>query len=486
MVLLMIAATGLLSVSLVTYLLYQQGRQTEHLLSLLEPQLQLEGKITNLRSLAPVHGMEWWDVNWDGEARSRLPGDLPLDSKGRELALASKKSGKALVIRGLPWEPIWYAMPVPEVERTAVARLVSPLSLRARWTPFAVILCVLIGDVIVFTAFGSYLLRKRVILPLRAFSTASREMANGTLEVRLPVADIEEVGDAQDAFNHMAEALQIQTEGLEKVNAELLDANRSLYQARKGIERAERLALVGRLSAGVAHEIGNPMGAILAFIELASRDPGISEKSKGQLGRAMEQGRRVRSILQQLLNFSARSIAPHEDFSLKQVAEECLELVRAQRAYSEIEFSMNCEPELPLVKGNRNESTQIILNLLINAADAVRGSFFLDTQEDSKGLIQAKIKVGIRSVSWEDATQIAVMKAVECAVSDNGSGIQPEDRDRIFDPFFTTKPPGKGTGLGLANALQMAERQQGKLELRESQENSGACFVFGLPVAAPA
>jgi len=484
MVLLMIAATGLLSVSLVTYLLYQQGRQTEHLLSLLEPQLQIEGRITNLRSLAPIYGVEWWDVHWHGETRSRLPGNAPLDSKGRELALASQRAGKALVLRGLPWEPIWYAMPVPEIERTAVARLVSPLSIRAGWTPFAVILGVLIGDVVVFTAFGSYLIRKRVILPLRAFSAASLEIANGTLEVRLPRAETDEVGDAQDAFNHMAEALQLQTENLEKVNAELLDANRTLYQARKGIERAERLALVGRLSAGVAHEIGNPMGAMLAFIELACRDSGISEKSREQLGRAMEQGRRVRSILQQLLNFSARSTAPHEDFSLSQVAEECIELVRAQRAYSDIEFSMSCETALPIVKGNRNESAQVILNLLINAADAVRGSVSLDAREESRGVIRPSVRVSLRSVFWEDAPHIAALKAVECMVSDNGFGIQPEDRERIFDPFFTTKPPGKGTGLGLANALQMAERQQGKLELRESQENSGACFVFGLPAAS--
>ncbi len=476
MVLLMVAATSLLAVILISYLLHQQGAQAARLVSLLTPQLEAEARTPGFQGL---EGVIWWELADSGEVVTRTLGAPVIDADSLQLARDARARGRALYRAAYPWEPIRYALPLAPPGRVAIAWIPPAAPAVLGLTPLSLILFVLLGDVLVFTAFGSYLIRRRVVAPLRSFGQASREMAAGGFETRLSQGATAEVAEASEAFNSMAESLQRRTEALEKLNADLRSSNLELHQAKRGLERAERLAVVGRLSAGVAHEIGNPMGAMLALMDLVNRDDSLSEAAHERLERAMGQGVRVRSILRQLLDFASPARSEREAFDLLEVAEECAELLRAQWAFAEIAIAIESEPGLPRVRGDRGESSQVILNLLLNAAEALTAFDVGESTEDEP----LRISMDLCVRPWQERPELAPIDAVECVVCDNGAGIAEEDRERIFDPFFTTKPVGQGTGLGLANSLRLAERQLGKLECLPGCEGKGAAFLFGLPVA---
>ena len=320
------------------------------------------------------------------------------------------------------------------------------------------------------------------MVPLERLAASARQIAEGGPGVRVAVAGAAETAEVGVAFNHMTEALEKRSEALEKAVAELRESNRSLREVRAGLDRAERLASVGRLAAGVAHEVGNPMGAILAFLDLAGRDEGVSSATRGYLERASREGTRVRTILRQLLDFSRPPRTARIPVDLVAVCEEAAALVRAQRRYAGIDIRVVEEGEPPAALADPDGVSQIVLNLLLNAADA----FAADAPAPS-------IEVKVRAVSrhrrdGEDdgaASERRSPDALECVVADNGPGVPDEDRERIFDPFFSTKGPGEGTGLGLSNAIRFAEEFGGGLELENAGEGAGATFVLRLPAAAP-
>jgi signal transduction histidine kinase len=336
-----------------------------------------------------------------------------------------------------------------------------------------------VADVLVFTAFGAYLLRRRIALPLQRLSAAAREVAGGAIQTRVPVAGAREAAEVGRSFNEMTDALEARNGALEKAVVELRGANRDLRRARAGLDRAERLAAVGRLAAGVAHEVGNPIGAILAFLDLASRDSGISDATRAHLERAGREGERVRTILRQLLDFSRPPRATPTSVDLATLAEETVALVSAQRRYDGICFGVEREGAQPPVRADSAAVMQILLNLVVNAADAVAGA------AEPRVMLRvrpAALQVRAREVA-EGTIERRVPDAVECVVADNGSGISEADRERVFDPFFTSKPPGEGTGLGLSNAARLAEELAGRLELVSPPEGDHTAFALRLPTA---
>jgi len=300
--------------------------------------------------------------------------------------------------------------------------------------------------------------------------------------VRAPLDGPAETLELGAAFNAMTDALSRRSAALEKAVADLRASNQHLREAREGLDRAERLASVGRLAAGVAHEVGNPMGALLAFMDLAQKDPSLSERGQGLLERGAREGERVRAILRQLLDFSRPPRRARRPFDLALLAEEAAGLVRAQRRYAGVAIEVESAGDVPAAIGDPDAVMQIVLNLLLNAADALRGRD------------RPRVEVCVREAAlrWragegpEAAARRRSADAVECVVRDNGPGVADEDRERIFDPFFTTKPPGEGTGLGLSNAARFAEELGGSLVLDRDAGAAGAVFVLRLPVAASA
>jgi signal transduction histidine kinase len=391
-----------------------------------------------------------------------------LDEESLALAAVAREQGRALLQLGRPWEPIRFAKPVAGAMPGLVAVAVLPPSMEG-W-----VLAGLLGvDALVFAWLGGYLLRRRVISPLRELARVARLIGEQGPGPRVAVEGVQEAVEVGEALSDMSEALERQSSDLHKAVAELRDANASLRRARDGLDRSERLAAVGRLAAGVAHEVGNPMGAVLAFLDLVGRDPQLSDASRGYLGRALEQCQRVRRILGQLLDFSRPPRPMPAEFDLGDAAEQAVSLVSAQSRYSGIDFTVQrAEGRAGRVVADESVVAQILLNLVINAADAVA--------DREAPAIRLTVLSRSGPVDFEEPASVI------CSVEDNGPGVEPEDRRRIFDPFYTTKPPGEGTGLGLATALGLAEEMGGGLSCERPRTLEGANFVLRLPASGAA
>ncbi|MEZ4330681.1 MAG: ATP-binding protein [Myxococcota bacterium] len=416
---------------------------------------------------------QWWTIDVRGLVRGVNAAAGSLDAGTHALALEALAKGEPLVESGAPWSPIRFA--APDLARGAVVagRIDAPIA--------GVGLGAVVGaNVFVFVLFGGSLLRRRVVGPLRRLVFAVRALAGSERSGSVPVEGVAEVEELARAFNDMQLALAARTGALEKAVRELRTTNASLTQAREGLDRAERLALVGSLAAGVAHEVGNPMGALLTYLELASRDPGLGDAGRRALAKAGEQGERVRVILRQLLDFSRSPRIEHGPLDLADVASRVIELVSTQHVSEGIELELRVAEGTPLARGDLSLSLQILLNLALNAVAAVR-------EGGGPGRIRFEVEPCPRRRRRGDGSEtegasLPRSDAIFCRVSDSGTGVDPERAERIFDPFFTTKPPGEGTGLGLANARRLAEEMGGTVELEATHGAlGGAAFRFMLP-----
>jgi len=470
--LLMACATGVLAVILVTH-------QERILHPLLASALTREARSPGATGPALVPGTLWWVVGPDGAIRPRRPGSPPPDSESLELATRARGESAALLQSGGSGA-IRFAAPLAEGGGVAVARLPREASARLGAAPRRVAVGVLLADALIFTVFGASVLRRRLVLPLRRLRDAAEAVARGDAAARVPEEGAAEAADLAAAFNAMNEALERRTGALEKAVADLRVANAELRQARAGLDRAERLAAVGRLAAGVAHEVGNPMGAVLAFLDLVRREPGLSASGREHLTRAAREGERVREILRHLLDFSRPARGVPAPVDLAAAAEEAVALVRAQRRYAGVDFRVSREGDPPPAWADPRVVSQTLLNLVLNAGDAVRGR--------PAGHVHLHVRPAALALRAgqpaEAARQRREPDAVECLVEDDGPGVPEADRERVFDPFFTTKEPGEGTGLGLANALRFAEEAGGHLELAPGAPGGGARFALRLPAQA--
>lgn len=434
-----------------------------------------------------VPGTLWWRVFRDGDARQMAgppsDGALAIDAESASLARSARERDLPLLLPGSPWSEIRFAMPLGSGGDVAVARLPRAASARMRATPLLLTGVFLIFDVLIFTAFGSIQARRRVVRPIQRLAEASREIGAGTFGPRLGEDGPLEVIELSRSFNEMSEALETRTEDLEKAVFELRESNRALRDARSGLDRAERMAAVGRLASGVAHEVGNPMGALLAYLSLAQREAGASDTAQDHLKRAAEQGERIRRILKQLLDFSKPPRPERVPLDLAALARESVELARTQSRFRKLRFEVDVAPGAPPVLGDPGMVAQILLNLVLNAGDAV---------DPESGRVAVTVRATVAKTRPGETRDEAValrgasgktdtFDAVECLVLDNGPGVDAEDRERIFDPFFTTKAPGEGTGLGLANSRRLAEELGGQLELAETSEPVGCAFRLVLP-----
>lgn len=457
----------------VVLLLFHAGESRQR--DLLGRALLAESRAPGAPGTQVLPGTVWWRVGRDGIARAAAGGGaLEIDAASAALARAALERQASLLQPGAPWEVLRFATPTSDAA-ALVAR--APASLPMRAAPLALVALLLGVDVALFTWFGVTLLRRRVVAPLEQLAIATRGLAAGGFAARLAPSGPRETVEVAEAWNEMSEALARRTAALEKAVAELRGANADLRVARTGLERAQRLAAVGRLAAGVAHEVGNPLAAMLAFIDLAGRDAGLGDAARSHLERAAGQGDRVRRILRQLLEFSRPPRMERVPVDLGAVAEEAVGLVRAQRRYAALHFEVQSVGTPPPALGDSAGVAQILLNLVVNAADAL----LADT---GTGVVRVSVRGASPALRAGDAHQGAAPRrrpdSVECEVADQGAGIAAEDRERLFDPFFTTKAPGEGTGLGLANSLRLAEELSGVLELVEAPEGFRTAFVLRL------
>ena len=342
--------------------------------------------------------------------------------------------------------------------REELLRRLGPLLGLAGWTTVATLA--------VFSLLGAIWLRHRILLPVRRLQLASSQIAHGDLSAHSEPAGSTELVELAHRFNEMAQSLSEQRRIAR-------DANRARL-------RGERLAAVGRLAAGVAHEVGNPLAAILGYTDLVLRDPALSKRSRDPAEALRREALRVRELLQELLDLArssdveTRLCEPGE--LLRRVRDRMLP--QPLRGQARIEVSL--EPGLPGIETDPKRVEQLLANLIENAAFAVRGS-----PEPRLHLIARHAQLpALPSRRWNDpgrASGAAGAPAVAFDVIDNGPGISPEHANSVFDPFFTTKEPGEGTGLGLWNGHRIAELLGGRLEVASCPGRT--CFSLILPLA---
>jgi len=225
----------------------------------------------------------------------------------------------------------------------------------------------------------------------------------------------------------------------------------------------EKMAALGQLVSGVAHEVNNPLAAIVGFTDLLLESPKIPDPSKEELRVILQEAQRTRMIVQNLLSFARQMPAQREPVQVNSVLRQTLKLRAYDFSNHGVELTERYQEDLPVVVGDPHQLQQVFLNILNNAYDAVQ-----DTRRRGK----------IEIETWHRNGRLEIL------FRDNGPGIsQP---DRIFDPFFTTKEVGKGTGLGLSICYGIVRAHRGEISARNNADGIGCTFSVRLPVAANA
>jgi hypothetical protein len=282
---------------------------------------------------------------------------------------------------------------------------------------------------------------------------------------------------------------------LEEHVAELTRINEELEAAQTHLIRSEKLASVGRLAAGVAHEVGNPLAAILGFASLLQRRPDLDEKSTDYLQRIEKETTRIHEILQDLLDYSRPASVELQPVSAAAVLVDAFKLLSGMKRFSKARPVVASAPDLPAASCDPRRLKQVLINLLLNAADEVPGAdpqvaavaYAFTPGEDAEAAFRKALALaeGVQGLpEFEAPTERIAFppgcQVVAIAVVDNGGGIAEEDLEHIFDPFFTTKEPGQGTGLGLAVSSSIVEAFEGRL-LVQSRRGEGTRFQVWLP-----
>jgi signal transduction histidine kinase len=333
-----------------------------------------------------------------------------------------------------------------------------------------ILLIYIIINTAVLTLLGGYRLNRITVKPIQRLVRRAEAFRESDDNVFMLEKGDNEFSQLSKSLNRMLMHLAQDKAMLQDSVSSLEKANRKLEKAQRELVRAEKLASVGRLSAGIAHEIGNPIGIIKGYLSLLN-DQSISAEEKFDfIARTEKEVERINAIIQQLLDFARPSGKEQEAVSVHDILKDLGEVCSFQPALACIQFQLQLGAERDLVVANARQLRQVFLNLILNAADAVG-----DSEEHGELVIQT------HTVAMEDRTDDQAEKLVIRFV-DNGQGISDESLTNIFDPFFTTKAPGKGTGLGLSVSFTIIESLGGEIRA-DRNKGGGTCMTIALPLA---
>ncbi|WP_437957433.1 ATP-binding protein [Sorangium sp. So ce119] len=317
--------------------------------------------------------------------------------------------------------------------------------------------------------FAYIAMTRLVVRPIDALSRAAGRVAGGARDLEAPQAGARELAELGASLAHMTSRLRADEESLRAKIAEVERYAADLKSAQERLVRSERLASVGRLAAGLAHEIGNPIAAILGLQELLLAGGLTPAEERDFVERMKRETERIHKILRDLLDF-ARPAAPGAgdpggagdapSGSVADALEDVLSLVAPQKEFRGVELARDVAPDVPPVPLSHGRLVQVLLNLLLNAADAVP---------------RAGGRVWVRASRGADG-------GARIEVEDNGPGIAEAVRETLFEPFITTKEVGEGTGLGLAVCRGLVEAAGGSIGV-DRGDGGGARFVVRLPAA---
>ncbi len=292
----------------------------------------------------------------------------------------------------------------------------------------------------------SYFIARWILVPIFKLINASKAVAGGDLNTKVEISTRDELEYLAESFNAMALALRKRDDQLKEF-------------ATQKIMASERLALIGQLSANVAHELNNPLTGIVTYSHLILEEIEEGDPNKRSLEKIVGQATRCRDIIRGLLDFS-RQRKPDKTLSnINTVMEQCLSFVENQALFFNIHITKNFQEDLPMMVLDASQMERVIMNMIINAAEAMDG--------------EGELILTTRSIQHDSF--------VELEFRDTGPGISEENIEKIFDPFFTTKDVGHGTGLGLAISFGVVKAHNGIISV-ESEPGKGTTFIVRLPV----
>ncbi|MBI5051091.1 MAG: HAMP domain-containing protein [Nitrospirae bacterium] len=305
------------------------------------------------------------------------------------------------------------------------------------------------------------ILYKLVSKPVSHLVYGMEKVAAGNLDHFIPIKSFDEIGVLTNSFNSMIKdikaARQQQERFTQTLEAEVAKKTEEIQKTQAGLIQTEKLASLGRMAAGVAHEINNPLTGIVTFAHLMlKRVPPDSEDAE-DLKVIIEQSERCAKIIKNLLTFARAIPSEKGKVPVNELLSRTINMVRNQEKFYNIKFDINLDPKNFVALGETSQFQQIFLNMLINAADAMneRGTVTIATR---------KITVDNKPF-------------VEIEFTDTGSGIPDELQTRLFEPFFTTKPVGKGTGLGLSVSHGIVRHYGGQILVKSTVGKGTSFFV---------
>jgi two-component system NtrC family sensor kinase len=324
----------------------------------------------------------------------------------------------------------------------------------------------------ILTYIGIYRLSKVYFRPLARLARRAedyREDADMLFSVR---KEDNELNKLSKSLNSMLLRISADKEKLRSTVMSLEKANLELKKAQEEIIRAEKLASVGRLSAGIAHEIGNPIGIVMGYLDLLQQKDISDAEKKEYIHRTGKEIERINTIIRQLLTISRPSKSGINIVSVHDLIDDIVQVLNVQPLMSNIKFERCLAEGNDSVLADSNQLRQVFLNLMINAADAI----------SSKGKnVNGRLTIKSKFVEDQHSDNGSSRTVLQIQFIDNGPGIPEKNIGNIFDPFYTTKEPGKGTGLGLSVSFMIIEGFGGKMTV-SSQIGKGTTMTILLPV----
>jgi two-component system NtrC family sensor kinase len=322
-----------------------------------------------------------------------------------------------------------------------------------------------IVSVIVLSFLLSLLLTRFVNRPIDKLLAATKKAAHGNLDQMVASRTHDELGELSDSFNNMISELKRSRDAIEEwtqtLEHRVQERTQELQRVQDQLIHAGKMAALGELAAGVAHEINNPLTGILTFSSLLLKKADENHPWKEDLEAIVQQTSRCRDIVKGLLDFARQRKPDKKKWDIHAILDMILALIEKQPPFHNIKINKEFKIEIPPLFIDGDQIQQVFINILLNAADAM-------AEKGGSLTIQTDLKDRMAKISFIDT----------------GCGIAKEHLSKIFDPFFTTKKTGRGTGLGLAISYGIIQNHNGKIEV-ESEVGKGSTFRIKLPVESP-
>jgi two-component system NtrC family sensor kinase len=421
-------------------------------------------------------------------------GAVIVDSRGKPLVAAgsitradtfeSTLARRAVEMRmgstnysGSTWGAIWLSYKKFSISEPLLfeGRSLGGITLTGSLTPIyqalrkseKVILFYVLLDTIFIVLVGMYLLSRIVVKPIHNLLRVTDAYPGGEIAFLFDATSRNEIARLSRSLNNMLKRLEENKKDLKTHIASLEKANKELKQTQSELLRSEKLASVGRLAAGVAHEIGNPIGIIFGYLDLIRNGEISEEEREDFLDRIESEIARINRIIGELLGFSRPSSERPEDIHVHDVIRSTVKMLEPQPILEGIRIDLALNAFTDTIFADRDQLQQVFVNVMMNAADALSEK---ETQGSEK----------IMTVESENTNH-----RLEVRFIDNGPGIPEEELPHILDPFYTTKDPGKGTGLGLSVSYRIVEGMDGTIRV-ESALGKGTTIVIDLPLSLEA